>query len=571
MKLLKLIVITLGIIIAPVFVVSNVNAISGPEFQAGKIIDDGMFFNGNGLDAGQVQAFLNAKVPVCDTSHIKSNNVRDSGPPYTCLKDFRQDAPAIAADAYCNGISPGNKSAAQIIYEVGVSCGVSQKTILVTLQKEQSFVTDTWPRNIEYERAMGYACPDTPLPAATDTNGNNCDDSFEGFFKQVYYGTRQFKRYVKDANIFTTYRPYKTWNIRYHPSNSSCGSPSVYIQNNATAALYIYTPYQPNAAALSVVTDDSPGPEVDCGAYGNRNFWWTFRKWFGSVSSNCTFPNGTANGIYRLYNQGTGNQLLTTDPNEVCAATSIGWMYDGQIFKENTPGGQPIYRLERGGRYLYTNSIIERDEAISGHGFRYEGVAFNGVDPNATPAIARAVYRLASVNGTYVYTISDYEKLMYQSYGYRYEGIAFYLVENPGNSIASTYRLSHPTGTYLYTTSTTERDSAMQGFGYNYEGIGFNAITQMNKITIPIYRLAGAKGYILTNSLYERVAARQLGYRDEGIAFYTYGVIDDPALKKLYRLVNTGGVYLYTASELEKTDAQQRYGYRLEGIGFLTP
>ena len=47
----------------------------------------------------------------------------------------------------------------------------------------------------------------------------------------------------------------------------NCGTSSVYIQNQATAGLYNYTPYQPNAAALANLygTGDS------CSAYGNRN------------------------------------------------------------------------------------------------------------------------------------------------------------------------------------------------------------------------------------------------------------------------------------------------------------
>lgn len=72
--------------------------------------------------------------------------------------------------------------------------------------------------------------------------------------------------------------PYKTGNrtIGYNPS-ASCGNTIVAIENASTAALYNYTPYLPNAAALTNLygTGDS------CSAYGNRNFWRMFNDWFG--------------------------------------------------------------------------------------------------------------------------------------------------------------------------------------------------------------------------------------------------------------------------------------------------
>lgn len=258
-------------------------ALSGSEFQAGRIIDDGIFFSGNGLATNQVQAFLNPKVPSCNTWHAKSSNPNDSGPPYTCLKDFRQDTWNIPGDAYCNGFSQGNKTAAQIIYEVGQSCGVSQKVILVTLQKEQSLITDDWPWNIQYEKATGYGCPDNP-PVEWPTG---CDPNFAGFFRQVYYGARQFKRYAQDTRTFTSYRPYRNNYIQYSPDDTTldgdpaCGGTNVYIQNQATSGLYIYTPYQPNASALANLY----GSGDSCGAYGNRNFWRMFTDWFGTTYS----------------------------------------------------------------------------------------------------------------------------------------------------------------------------------------------------------------------------------------------------------------------------------------------
>jgi hypothetical protein len=52
----------------------------------------------------------------------------------------------------------------------------------------------------------------------------------------------------------------------------------LFIENSATAALYNYTPYQPNQAALNNLYGTGDG----CSAYGNRNFWRIFNDWFGS-------------------------------------------------------------------------------------------------------------------------------------------------------------------------------------------------------------------------------------------------------------------------------------------------
>jgi hypothetical protein len=52
----------------------------------------------------------------------------------------------------------------------------------------------------------------------------------------------------------------------------------VFIENRATALLYIYTPYQPNAAALRAGTGEGNA----CSSYGNRNFSIIYANWFGN-------------------------------------------------------------------------------------------------------------------------------------------------------------------------------------------------------------------------------------------------------------------------------------------------
>jgi hypothetical protein len=233
------------------------------------------------------------------------------------------------------------------------------------------------------------------------------------------------------------------------------------------------------------------------------------------------------------------------------------------LFTEESGQGKPVYRLTSGGRYLFTDSAIERDSAVQKYGYRLEGVAFNGVDQSVNPNAARAVYRLVNNNnGTYLYTISTYERDNWINMGYRYEGVSFYLEENSGATTVQTYRLAHPNGAYVLTQSQSERDNAVQYYGYRYEGVAFNSINQLTPVTVPVYRLAGSGGYLYTTNFSERISATRIGYRDEGVAMYTYGVASDPNLNSVYRLSRLGS-YLYTTSSAERDQATQKYGYKL--------
>lgn len=299
----------LGIIVvslclsAGVLLPQTTSSLEGSDFQAGRIMDDEVFFNPNTMSLSQIQEFLNAKVPICDTDGTqpyagttRADYSASKGyyPPFTCLKDYRQDTVNKSAESgMCNGHTAGNKSGAQIIYEVAQSCGVSPKVLLVLLQKEQSLITDDWPWSTQYRSATGYGCPDTAP----------CDAEYYGFFNQVYMAARQFKRYALNPANYN-YRKDRNNFIQYNP-NSSCGGGEVYIRNQATAGLYNYTPYQPNAAALNNLY----GLGDSCSAYGNRNFWRMYSDWFGNTF-NAPFNWQTVN--MTIYDEGK-NTVLATD------------------------------------------------------------------------------------------------------------------------------------------------------------------------------------------------------------------------------------------------------------------
>jgi putative cell wall-binding protein len=286
--------------IAPVPQASAANA---ADFDPGDIISDAVFYNSGTMSVASIQAFLNSKVPNCTTG-------------YTCLKDFRQSTFSRAADSQCAAYAgANNESAASIIYKVSTACGINPQVIVTTLQKEQGLVTNVYPSGWRYDTAMGYACPDTPA---------GCDAKYYGFYNQVYMAAWQFKVYQRYPTSFNYVAG--NWKaIQYTPYNN-CGAPSVYIRNQATAGLYNYTPYQPNAAALKNLY----GVGDSCSSYGNRNFWVYFTDWFGSTHYT------TAAQLSALWTQTGGatgtlgnptSRSLTYASGGVGQAFEHGWAY----------------------------------------------------------------------------------------------------------------------------------------------------------------------------------------------------------------------------------------------------
>ena len=262
----------------------HTSALSGSDFNPGLIINDAIFADNNSMTVDQIQSFLedmlddSDQIPDgikgnCDNYGVESYSgttkalygaSRGYPSPYTCLTEYFEN-PTTKANNLAGSVPVGAISAAQIIKNAADAYNISPKVLIVTLQKEQGLVTDDWPWSIQYRSAMGYGCPDTA----------DCDADYYGFFNQVDSAAWQFRHYINHPEYFT----YDVGNnyIPYNP-NSSCSGTTINIQNQSTAALYNYTPYQPNAAALANLY----GSGDACSAYGNRNFWRYFNNWFGS-------------------------------------------------------------------------------------------------------------------------------------------------------------------------------------------------------------------------------------------------------------------------------------------------
>jgi hypothetical protein len=219
-------------------------------FNPGNIISDGQFFNGNAMSRAEIQSFLNVHGASCSGGR--------------CLKSKTFDTVDRPADNLCDAYTGANgESAAAIIDKAARACDISQKVLLTMVQKEQHLVTAAAPTDFQYKAAMGLSCPDSA----------DCDPAYAGFFNQVYGAARRYQYYRAHAKNYRYHAGTLNY-VAYHP-DKACGGSTVYIENEATALLYVYTPYQPNSAALRANTGDS------CSSYGNRNFSLIYRNWFG--------------------------------------------------------------------------------------------------------------------------------------------------------------------------------------------------------------------------------------------------------------------------------------------------
>lgn len=285
-------------------------ALTGSEFDPGLIISDELFYDGSAMTAAEIQSFLDGKIGTCLTDRCLNVAVLPvTGRPASYSVD--------TGGLVCTQIIGGNLTAAELIYRTQVACSISAKVILVTLQKEQGLVTSRAPSDWALRAAMGMGCPDTAP----------CSDAFAGLATQIMSGTRQLAVYKIGGFGRQPGRQY----VQYHP-NASCGGTTVEVANYATAALYNYTPYQPNAAALANLgtTGDS------CSSYGNRNFWSYYNNWFGSTKVIACTANPTREITRHWTELGGASSPLgdAVSPGIVPGAvgTTIGYYANGAIY-----------------------------------------------------------------------------------------------------------------------------------------------------------------------------------------------------------------------------------------------
>ncbi|MFT4187879.1 MAG: S-layer homology domain-containing protein [Aeromicrobium sp.] len=341
------------------------------KFQPGNIISDAVFFNPNTMGQNEIQNFLDQKGTACSGS--------------MCLKNYETTVPSKAADAYCSGYATGGtETAARIIDRVAKSCTINPQVLLVILQKEQGLVTKTNATEAVYTKAMGFRCTDSAA----------CEPQYAGFGNQVYHAARRFQEYTKNPS-FNWIKVGQVNQIRYHP-NEACGTAPVHIANQATAGLYYYTPYQPNAAAIQA----GAGTGDACSSYGNRNFYRYFTDWFGNPGGPFTdvppwhtfvsqitwlsqqkITSGYADGSFR-----PGQPVL----REQMAAFLYRFEHDGA---NPTASGQPSGFTDVSSQHVFKEHIVwlAGSDITTG----YADGSFRPGQPVLREQMAAFLYRLA--------------------------------------------------------------------------------------------------------------------------------------------------------------------------------
>jgi LysM repeat protein len=324
-------------------------AANAAQFDPGNIISDSVFYDFGTMTVAEIQRFLNSKVPAC--------NDADGGP--KCIKDFVMDTPAIQGeDGRCESLPAAqNQTAAQIIYTVSRACKINPRVLIVTLQKEQGLIQAGNPTQRMYDFALGMSCPDTAA---------GCSKSAAGFFYQLYKGAGQLQWYGDPRGSFTYLRvgtmisrKYQAANVEYS-QGVSCGSRTFELKSNATAALYYYTPYTPNEAAMKNLY----GSGDRCSAYGNRNFWRFYTDWFGSTLGGGFLLKSATSGNYFIIED---KKYLIEDVETVVAFKPLGPLGTvSQDYLDSFTDAGPMSRvvkspagnfffIDGGQRYQFTN------------------------------------------------------------------------------------------------------------------------------------------------------------------------------------------------------------------------
>ena len=303
------------------FFASNISAINPryAGFNAGDIISDFVMADYTSMSESDIQWFLKSKNPCNDTGlwrlqiysghsyHVENGH-------FVCMADESFDG----------------ESAAHIIWQAAQDYHINPKVLIVLLEKEQGLVTDTWPNaDLQYRSATGYGCPDTAA----------CDSQYYGFRNQIRNAAELF-RWILDHG--SKYYPVGYNNVRYNP-NTDCGSSTIYIANRATAALYQYTPYQPNNDVLEL----SPGNSVYCGAYGNINFYYYFTEWFGDTHGKELHGIYLPDGVYQL--RTTGDKALSFEGDNNGSGAYLASADTGDQLQQ--------FKLTRDGKYYWIQNV----------------------------------------------------------------------------------------------------------------------------------------------------------------------------------------------------------------------
>ena len=170
---------------------------------------------------------------------------------------------------------------AQAIYDSARLHRINPKYILVLLQKEQSLIENDSPGQNQLDWATGYGICDSCKK--TDAKVQK----YKGLVNQVDWGTGGTRYYLDNPNEFK-YQTGQTFTI---------DNQKITIANDATRALYIYTPH----------------------LHGNKNFYNIWQNWFStSYFEGSLLQDSKDGGIYLIRD---GKNILSCLNQPFCPDT----------------------------------------------------------------------------------------------------------------------------------------------------------------------------------------------------------------------------------------------------------
>jgi len=350
-KTIKIIsaVILIGI---PLFVAAQT---ADPAFNPNNLISDAAFSDTQTFGgAAGIQKFL----------EIKGSVLANTDPSFlTGLKEPNAILLKQALDDPEPNL-PYLRTAAELIWDASQSTGLNPQVILATMEKEEGLVDSQYKspsaQQTAIDHAMGFNCGDSVA----------CWNLFPGFYYQLFGNLDSSgNRYLGAAkSLMKSFSTSGGRGPAYNGSVSKVGQTisldntlggydnisaqeNITLANNATAALYRYTPHVFN---------------------GNYNFWKFFQEWF-------KYPNGTlvalAGGAETYVIEDGSKQLVpdfvaqarglniagkvTLSPNEY-ADYPTGTVYgpaDNTVIK--TPDGQ-TYVFIGGIKHPASNFVISQ-------------------------------------------------------------------------------------------------------------------------------------------------------------------------------------------------------------------
>ena len=199
-------------IAAVLMVLTGTKNVLAASFNPSNLASNADFIGVDSMSTGDIQSFLNGRG--------------------SCLKDYSQDGRSAASIIHDAAHGHGDASGSFGGITINSSTGtVNPGTLLVTLQKEQSLITDP-SRCVDdvLRKSMGYGCPDS----------GGCNSKYAGFTKQVEWGAWQLRyNYERAAGHgFSNYQVGEDFCFDDY-NGTHCGK----FDNRATASLYRYTPH----------------------------------------------------------------------------------------------------------------------------------------------------------------------------------------------------------------------------------------------------------------------------------------------------------------------------------------